>query len=90
MAGIAGAQIAALGQQPPIGGSTKAASDGTTSCRGCLTNLIGFGLDLSCTEQLPADFDATDDEVTLGTLIPATHIPSYDGAVLSWPEKPIG
>lgn len=84
MAGIAGEQIAVLSAQPLIAGA-QAVIDGTTSARGCTTNFIGFGLGLSCTEQLPADFNATDDTVTLGTTIPADHEPLYTGAVLTWP-----
>ena len=84
MAGIAGSQIAALGAQPPIGGTARATTDGTTTARGCTTNFIGFGLGLSSTEQLPADFNATDDTVTLSTAIPADYEPVYTGDVLTW------
>ena len=87
MAGIAGSNIAALGAQPPIGGTAKATTDGTTSARGCTTNFIGFGLGSTVTEQLPADFNATDDEVTLARALSVQHVPLYTADVLTWPVK---
>lgn len=87
MAGIAGAVIGlASGAQAAIAGA-QAVIDGTDSCRGCTTNFIGFGLGSSSTEQLPADFNVTDDSVVLATTTPADHEPLYTGAVLTWPAS---
>jgi len=77
MAGIAGEQIAALGGQPPIGGSPKAKADGGDSARGCLVNFIGYGSGLSSAEPLPNDFLAADDTVTRSTTLPKTCVPTY-------------
>lgn len=65
MAGVAGAVIGlTTGAQANIAGA-QALVDGTTSARGCTTNFIGFGLDVTSEEENPDDFSATDDTVTL-------------------------
>ena len=89
MAGIAGQQIAALGAQPPIGGSTKAIVDGTATARGCTTNFIGFGKGLSNQVQtqdsgVSEDFNATDDTVTEANSLAQSFAPTYTGDVLTW------
>ena len=93
MAGIAGEQIAALGAQPPIGGTARATTDGTTTARGCTTNFIGFGLGLTSEEPLPQDFNATDDTVILARAVQVDYEPVYtpvvghpDRETLSWAE----
>jgi len=86
MAGIAGAQIAALGAQPPIGGSPKAIADGTATSRGCTINFIGFGKGLSSEEPLPVDFNSTDDTVTEANSLGQLFAPTYT-AVSGHPDR---
>lgn len=94
MSGVAGAVIGlASGAQSPIGGTTKAVADGTTSGRGCTTNFIGFGLGATNQVQVNSDtgapiedFNATDDTVTLAIAAGADYEPTYTADVLSWAD----
>lgn len=77
MSGVAGAVIGLTsGAQPNIAGA-QALVDGTTSARGCTTNFIGFGLDSTSEEELPEDFNATDDTVTLAITAGSAYAPTY-------------
>lgn len=92
MSGVAGAVIGlASGAQPPIGGTTKAVADGTTTSRGCTTNFIGYGFGLTSEEPLPEDLNATDDTVIRAIAAATVQEPTYtavaghaDRETLSW------
>ena len=92
MSGVAGAVIGlTTGAQPPIGGTTKAVADGTTTSRGCTTNFIGYGFGLTSQEPVPQDFNATDDTVIRANTGAAEQEPTYtpvvghaDRETLSW------
>lgn len=64
--------------------------DGTTSAKGCTTNLIGFGLGATSQVNTNAegtvleDFNATDDTVTLAIAGGDNYEPIYTGDVLTW------
>ena len=89
MSGVAGAVIGlTTGAQPPIGGTTKAVADGTTTSRGCRTNFVGFGKGL--TNQVQSndagpieDFNATDDTVQEANSLAQLFAPTYTADVLS-------
>ena len=97
MAGLAGEAIGLGTANPvPIGGVTRATTDGTTSGRGCLENFVGFGKEMSSLEPLPRDFASPDDIVTLCATGNVAYPPDYAAAVppvpghevLSWPTPP--
>ena len=78
MSGVAGAVIGlTTGAQPPIGGTTKAVADGTTTSRGCTTNFIGYGFGLTSQEPLPEDLNVTDDTVIRANTGAAEQEPTY-------------
>ena len=91
MAGKAGAVIGlTTGAQPNIA-AAKALADGTTTARGCTTNFIGYGFDLTSEEPLPQDFNVTDDTVTRAIAGGEAQEPTYtavagqtDRETLSW------
>ena len=78
MAGVAGASIGlVVGSQSNIA-AAQAKVDGTTTARGCTTNFIGFGFGLTSEEQVPNDFNATDDTVIRATAGAGTvQVPGY-------------
>lgn len=83
MAGIAGEQIGlGSGAQPNIA-PTQTITDGTTTARGCTTNFIGFGLNLSSFEDVE-DFNNPDDVVTLGITGGSNYEPVYTNDILTW------
>ena len=93
MSGVAGASIGlAAGQQVNIA-AVQARVDGTTTCRGCTTDFIGFGFSSSVQEPLPKDFIAADDTVIRGIAVNGTiQVPTYNAIAgnvvdetLTWP-----
>jgi hypothetical protein len=93
MAGIAGQMIGlAATPQIPIGGLTRVKADAgsnAASGKGCDTNFIGFGLGATSTEQLPADFQTTEDDARRAWNGAAQrYVPTYTGAVLTWVLTP--
>jgi hypothetical protein len=91
MSGIAGAVIGLTSGAVPNIAAAQALVDAGTVGRGCTTNFIGFGLDLTSEEPLPVDFLAADDTVTLAITGGADYEPTYTAVVghadretLSW------
>jgi hypothetical protein len=83
MAGLAGQSIGLSGATNKGIAPVSAAAAGTTTCRGCIEQVIGFGEGSSVKVQTE-DFNATDDTVTIGLATAAAREPVYTNGVLTW------